>query len=85
MLTGSERGVARLWDAASGKELRQFVVPWERPVLSVAVSPDGSKVLTGSDDGATKERAGRGGRMRDMADADKAAGVPAKQAPKVLI
>ena len=54
VLTGSgnpfERtsdNTARLWDAATGKELRRFEGHTEA-VLSVAVSPDGRQVLTGS-------------------------------------
>jgi len=47
VLTGSWDGTARVWDAATGKELRQFEghTGW---VLSVAFSPDGRQVLTGS-------------------------------------
>ena len=49
VLTGSDDETARLWDAASGKEVRRFEghADW---VWSVAFSPDGRSVLTGSDD-----------------------------------
>ena len=38
-----------MWDAQSGKELRAFTGHAEM-VYSVAFSPDGKQVLTGSDD-----------------------------------
>ena len=44
MLTGNNDKTARLWDAASGKEIRVF----EGAVSSGAFSPDGKQVLTGS-------------------------------------
>jgi Flp pilus assembly protein TadD len=49
VLTGSEDGTARLWSAASGKEL---IPPLRHrgPVYAVAFSPDGQAVLTGSQD-----------------------------------
>jgi WD40 repeat protein len=46
-LTGSWDKTARLWDAATGKELRAFQ-GHEAFVESVAFSPDGARVLTGS-------------------------------------
>lgn len=53
MLTGSWDDNAKLWDAASGKEIRRFEghSHW---VTSVAFSPDGNQVLTGSHDGTAK-------------------------------
>jgi hypothetical protein len=47
VLTGGSDETARLWEAASGKELRRFLghTGW---VKSVAFSPDGQQVLTGS-------------------------------------
>lgn len=39
----------RLWDLASGRQLRRFV-GHTRPVVSVAYSPDGRQVLSGSID-----------------------------------
>ncbi|HUW34007.1 MAG TPA: dockerin type I domain-containing protein, partial [Planctomycetota bacterium] len=49
VLTGSYDKSARLWNAATGEQLRTFSghTTW---VLSVAYSPDGTKVLTGSSD-----------------------------------
>jgi WD40 repeat protein len=60
VLTGSEDGTARLWSAATGKELTP---PLMHPgtVDAVAFSPDGKKVLTGSfDKMARLWRAGTG-------------------------
>jgi len=49
VLTGSKDMTARLWEAASGNEIRRFEghTDW---VTSVAFSPDGREVLTGSRD-----------------------------------
>jgi WD40 repeat protein len=49
VLTGSEDKTARLWDLASGAELRRFQGHSET-VTSVAFSPDERFVLTGSED-----------------------------------
>src|SRR5271157_4857616 len=48
VLTGSLDGRARLWDAASGKQIRSFE-GHAGEVTSVAFSPDGHFVLTGND------------------------------------
>ena len=42
--------MARLWDVASGKEIRRFDHRHTNGVRSVAFSPDGKQVLTGSSD-----------------------------------
>ncbi len=49
ILTASDDHTARLWDAASGKELRRFEGHTDR-VLCACFSPDGRQVLTGSVD-----------------------------------
>jgi WD40 repeat protein len=49
VFTGSGDFTARLWDAASGKEVHRFEGDGG-VVYSVAFSPDGNWVLTGSDD-----------------------------------
>ena len=49
VLTGSDDNTARLWDAATGQELRRFE-GHTLPVWSVCFSPDGRQVLTGSSD-----------------------------------
>ena len=48
VLTGSMDKTARLWDAATGRELRQFR-GHQSGVRAVAYSPDGKTILTGSD------------------------------------
>src|SRR5450756_128800 len=48
-LTGSDDNTARLWDVASGRELRQLTGHTD-PVYYVAFSPDGRTVLTASAD-----------------------------------
>jgi WD40 repeat protein len=46
ILTGSMDQTARLWDAASGREIRRLANRGS-PVVSVAFAPDGRTVLTG--------------------------------------
>src|SRR5919199_281175 len=45
VLTGSDDKTARLWDAQSGQELREFI--GSSQLSAVAFSPDGAEVLTG--------------------------------------
>jgi eukaryotic-like serine/threonine-protein kinase len=49
VISGSEDGTARLWDADSGMSIGSPLRHRE-PVVAVAFSPDGKTVLTGSDD-----------------------------------
>ena len=53
VLTGDEKGSARLWDAAGGGPIGQ---PLEHraAVTAAAFSPDGSAALTGSADGTAR-------------------------------
>jgi WD40 repeat protein len=51
VLTGTLRGIAVLWDAATGREIRRYQPPNVDSVHSVAFSPDGRLVLIGSGGG----------------------------------
>jgi WD40 repeat protein len=53
VLTGAGDKTARLWDTATGKEIRAFK-GHESTVTSVAFSPDGARVLTGSEDNTAR-------------------------------
>jgi len=53
VLSGSRDGTARLWDAASGRELA-VLRGHKHSVNSVAFSPDGRRVLSGSADGTAR-------------------------------
>ena len=53
LLTGSNDGTARLWDAASGRELRSLK-GYTSAVMSVAFSPDGKRLASGSADNTVK-------------------------------
>ena len=53
IVTGSWDGTAKVWDAASGKELLTFA-GHRTEVSSVAVSPDGQRIVTGSHDKTAK-------------------------------
>ena len=48
-LTGDWNGTARFWDVETGKQLRSFSTPTNRP-LWVSFSPDGRRMLAGSSD-----------------------------------
>jgi len=50
LASGSRDGTVRLWDAATGEELRTFA-GHTRKVTSVAFSPDGTTLASGSWDG----------------------------------
>jgi WD40 repeat protein len=50
LLSGDYSGIARLWDLASGKVVREFVHPAGMDIYDVAFSPDGKKILTGGPD-----------------------------------
>jgi WD40 repeat protein len=53
VLTGHADNTARLWDAATGQQIRQLV-GHTGPVTSVTFSVDGHYVLTGSQDGTAR-------------------------------
>ena len=53
VVTASDDGTARIWDAASGRELALLSGHTGR-VVSAAFSPDGTRVVTASDDGTAR-------------------------------
>ncbi|MBA4063430.1 MAG: hypothetical protein C0501_06900, partial [Isosphaera sp.] len=53
LLTASMDGTARVWDAATGRELMAFRGHVRR-LRSAAFSPDGSRVATASEDGTAR-------------------------------
>jgi WD40 repeat protein len=53
VLTVSEGGTARLWDAVTGRRLGASMRHDERLVLA-ALSPDGARVLTAAEDGTVR-------------------------------
>src|SRR5205814_4631235 len=59
VLTGGSDGTARLFEAASGKELHAF--RGSGPARAVAFSPDGTRVLTAGADGTVRLWDGRAG------------------------
>ncbi len=50
LATGSDDKTARLWDTATGKQIRAPLTAHTGPVLEVAFSPDGKTLATSSDD-----------------------------------
>jgi RNA polymerase sigma factor (sigma-70 family) len=59
-LSAGEDGLVRLWDVATGKEIRGFgalqPVPPDKAVLSVALSPDGRVLATSHGEGVVRLR-----------------------------
>ena len=53
LLTSSKDKTLRLWDAATGKELRVFE-GYTKRICGAALSPDGRRVLSGSIDGTVR-------------------------------
>src|SRR5262249_17907601 len=53
VLTAGDDGTMRLWDVASGLQVRRLK-GYRSRVLCVAVSPDGSRALSGHEDGSVR-------------------------------
>jgi WD40 repeat protein len=53
ILTGSQDGTLRLWEAATGKPRGQ-PVPYASPIHAVAFGPDGKAFLAGAEDGTAR-------------------------------
>ena len=53
VVTGGEDGTARLWDAATGRELHSLT-RHRRPVEDAAFSPDGKQIATAGRDGTVR-------------------------------
>ncbi len=56
LASGSEDGIVRLWDAATGDEVRRLIIEEGHAsgVSSVAFSPDGTRLASGSSDGTAR-------------------------------
>jgi eukaryotic-like serine/threonine-protein kinase len=63
VVTGGDDGIARFWDAATGRSVGSNLVH-PREVTSVAFSPDGQTILTGSIDGMARLWDARTGRPK---------------------
>ncbi|MFZ5635486.1 MAG: WD40 repeat domain-containing protein, partial [Pseudomonadota bacterium] len=61
VVSGSDDGTVRVWDASSGDSVRELR-GHEGVVLSVALSADGGRVVSGSSDGTLRCFSGAGGR-----------------------
>ena len=54
ILSGCHDGIARLWNVETGQVEKAFSGHGGKPVLSVAVSPDGGWIVTGGEDGTAQ-------------------------------
>jgi WD40 repeat protein len=53
LITGGNTNTARVWEAATGREVSVLKGHWGR-IIDAAFFPDGQRVMTGSDDGTAK-------------------------------
>lgn len=65
LVTGSDDGVVKIWDAASGRALTNFQ-GHAGPVLAVAWSPDGKRAASGGNDGTIRIRDLKTGSARTL-------------------
>ena len=54
LLSSNLSGVARLWEVATGKEVRQFIHPTSLNIYDLAFSPDGQQIVIGGPDPALR-------------------------------
>ena len=54
IVTASEDKTARLWDAATGKQIGEPLRGHEGAVMSAAFSPDGKRIVTASADNTAR-------------------------------
>ena len=52
LMTASSDGSIRVWDVAKGIERTELRIPIRRPVMKLLLSPDGSQLISGLDDGS---------------------------------
>ena len=81
VLTGSDLGTARLWDAATGRPLGHRRCAIRASVAGVAFSPDGKTVLTGYEDGTARLWDAATGRLLGTPMAHPAPSGPWRSAP----
>ena len=65
VLTGGQDGTVRLWEMATGKEIRRYEGHTRR-VVAVAFSPDGHWVLHGSSDETARRGSSNRQRSRPL-------------------
>jgi WD40 repeat protein len=54
VLTADHDGTARIWDIATGRQLRAVFEPTGQPINAAWFSPDGNLLVTASDDGTAR-------------------------------
>src|SRR5262249_5178725 len=87
VVTGSFDKTVRLWDAATGKELKVLEGPagHQNLVLSVALSADGKSIASGSQDNTAKIwEVPAGGAVRTFSQADGVTGLALSPDGKTL-
>jgi len=68
MVSGGNEGTIKLWDVATGRELRTFVHPGHVPTRSIAFHPGGKIVVSGHEDGTIQLwDAATGKKLREFA------------------
>ena len=71
VLTSARDGTARLWDLATGRELRRFYHPKGEDIWTVVLHPGGREIMTAGSHGAvTRWSLDSGERLKDYAHPD---------------